>query len=280
MIRLMRLQPSDIVAAAERIARRQGMRKISRQQLFKIRYGKAKATESTIFLVVAAVQELTGLAIGAAHLFRVQPWSAVPARRTWGRFGGAVWRDSVFSGIGHGAWVLPMHDDEASLDVPSVRLERLYHDHAPLLRATAHLRYRIPPQDADELVQEIFVSWFERQPRVDDIRAYLVGATNHACKYYWRKRARETPLLEEHEQTCDDAAADRADRWVLHLSLGATLAELGGKCRETLRRYYLEDETSDTIASELGTSAAYVRQLLHTCRKRAHAIYRRLTEPR
>ncbi|HEV7838037.1 MAG TPA: sigma-70 family RNA polymerase sigma factor [Gemmatimonadaceae bacterium] len=273
MIRLMRLQPSDIVAAAERIARRQGMRKISRQQLFKIRYGKAKATETTIFLIVAAVQELTSLALGAAHLFRVQPSRVLPVHRTRGRIGGAV-----FSGSGHGAWFLPMHDDEASLEVPSVRLERLYHDHAPLLRAIAHVRYRIPPEDSDELVQQVFVAWFERQPRVDDIRAYLVAATNQACKYYWRKRVPETPLLDEDER--DDVPAKDAERWALHLSLAATLAELGTRCRATLRRHYLDNDAAETIASDLGTSADHVRQLLLTCRKRAHTICLRLTETR
>jgi DNA-directed RNA polymerase specialized sigma24 family protein len=67
---------------------------------------------------------------------------------------------------------------------------------------------------------------------------------------------------------------------VLHSSLGATLAELGARCRETLRRHYIEHHTSEAIASDFGTSATHVRQLLHTCRTRAHAICRRLVEPR
>jgi len=172
-----------------------------------------------------------------------------------------------------------MRDIDAPMESASVRLERHYREHAPLLRTTAKFRHRIPPEDVDELVHDVFTSWLERQPRVDDMRAYLLAATNNACLHYWRKRAREMPLLEEHEETSDHSTVKGVDRWIVQLSLGATLAQLGPKCRETLRLYYLEHQTPDTIAETLDTTRRYVFQLLHTCRKRAREIYTRLTEP-
>jgi len=159
------------------------------------------------------------------------------------------------------------------------RLEDMYHAHAPLLRTTARLRYRVPCDDADALVHDVFASFLERQPRVDDIRAYLLAAISHACKYYWRKRQHEAPLLPEHDDTKDDATSSRVDRWTLHVSLAAALAQLGEKCRETLRRYYIQEEKPDSIARSMDTTQGYVFQLLHSCRKRARDIYRRLTEP-
>jgi RNA polymerase sigma factor (sigma-70 family) len=172
-----------------------------------------------------------------------------------------------------------MRDNQTSLETASVQLERLYSEHAGLLRTTAKFRHRIPPEDIDELVHDVFVSWLERQPRVNDLRAYFLAATNNACMYYWRKRSRSVPLLEEHAEMRDDSSAIAVDRWIVHLSLAAMLAELGPKCRETLRRYYLEQQPPEAIAANLETTRKYVFQLLHTCRKQAREIYRRLTEP-
>lgn len=277
-MRAMGLRPSEVTKVAADVARRHRVRRISRAQLCNIRYGRARATENNIFLIVATMREMTGLTVRAADLFRVEPgrssrfdWLGV---RAGGR-AGEVWRVSVSSG---GSTLL-MRDIHAPMETASVRLERLYHEHAPLLRTTAKYRHRIPPEDVDELVHDVFASWLERQPRVDDMRAYLLGATNNACLYYWRKRAREMPLLEEHEETSDDSTVAAVDRWMVQLSVAATLAQLGPKCRETLRRYYLEHQTPQSIATNLATTRRYVFQLLHTCRKRARDIYSRLTEP-
>ncbi len=166
------------------------------------------------------------------------------------------------------------HDQERSA---TQILEVLYSEHAPLLCATARHRYRIPPEDVESLVHDIFASMLERRPQVDDMRAFLLGAMQNAARYYWRKRRHEAPLLDEHEDTEDDRTTVRLEQWAMHLSLGATLAQLGTKCRETLRRYYLDEENPRDIAEHLDTSTAYVMQLLSNCRKRAREIYCRLT---
>ncbi len=155
--------------------------------------------------------------------------------------------------------------------------EVLYREHAALLCAAARHRYRIPPEDVEALVHDVFASVLERRPRVDDMRAFLLGAIHNAARYYWRKRRFEAPLLEEHENAADDSTAAGVDRWITNLSLAAALAQLGPKCRETLRRYYLEEQSPREIAAHLGTTAAYVMQLLSGCRKRAREIYGRLT---
>ena len=169
--------------------------------------------------------------------------------------------------------------NHAVTHTPSQRIEELYRAHAPLLRTTARLRYRIPPDDVDALVHDVFASILERQPHVHDIRAYLLAAINHACMYYWRKRRHEAPLLPEHDETCDDRSTSRMDRWVVQLCLGQTLARLGPKCRETLKRYYIHEEKPDAIARTMQTTTGYVFQLLHSCRKRARTIYQALMEP-
>ena len=156
-------------------------------------------------------------------------------------------------------------------------LEVLYREHEGLLRSIAQFRYRVPPCDAEALVHDIFASFLERQPDAYDVKAFLIGSINNACKHYWRKRQHEEPLLPHHELTPSDDEAAKLELWALRLSLGATLARLGGKCSETLRRYYLRDESAESIAQELDTSPAYIWQLLSSCRKRARQIYCAIT---
>jgi RNA polymerase sigma factor (sigma-70 family) len=156
-------------------------------------------------------------------------------------------------------------------------LDAVYREHEGLLRSIAQYRFRVPPCDAEALVHDIFASFLERQPEAYDVKAFLIGSINNACKHYWRKRQHEEPLLPHHELTPSDDEAAKLERWALRLSLGATLARLGGKCSETLRRYYLRDESAESIALELDTSPAYIWQLLSSCRKRARQIYCAIT---
>jgi len=162
----------------------------------------------------------------------------------------------------------------------SQSLDVLYREHEGLLRSIAQYRYRICSSDAEALVHDIFASFLERQPDALDPKAFLIGSINNACKHYWRKREREVPLLPHHELTPNDDEAEKLERWALRLSLASTLTRLGGKCSETLRRYYLRDESAESIAQELDTSPAYIWQLLSSCRKRARQIFQTITHSR
>src|SRR5687768_12888651 len=96
-------------------------------------------------------------------------------------------------------------------------LEVQYREHAPLLCATARHRYRIPAEDVEALVHDIFASMLERLPQVEDMRAFLLGAMQNASRHYWRKRRHEAPLLAEHEDTADESTANGLERWSTNL---------------------------------------------------------------
>jgi RNA polymerase sigma factor (sigma-70 family) len=170
----------------------------------------------------------------------------------------------------------PDADSPSAVDT----IEALYREHAALLRATARVRYRIPHDDAEALVNDVFASLLERRPRIHDARAFLLGAIRNSCKHYWRKRRFEEPLLPEYEDTADAAAADRMERWLRQLEVGAILARIGPKCRDLIRRHYLDGELGPVLAAHLGRTAGYVKQLLHGCLKRARAAYRNLNGAR
>jgi RNA polymerase sigma factor (sigma-70 family) len=147
---------------------------------------------------------------------------------------------------------------------------------AVLLRRLALQRFRIPADDVDALVHDVFATYITQRTSVRSIRGYLIGGICNACRQYWRERrivdAMFTSLDEERA-----AAPEFVDRVVLQVALGATLARLGVRCRETLRRYYLEGQSTADIATEMNTSSGNVLKILHDCRKTAREVYLAIT---
>ncbi len=155
--------------------------------------------------------------------------------------------------------------------------DAVYVEHAPLLRAIALTRFHIPSADVDALVHDVFASYFVNAANVRALRPYLVGAICNASRQYWRKREAERAVF------CDGVKCPAADDELLEsvarkVRIAALLARLRPKCRELLRRYYLDGESTASIAASRATTANSVLVLLHGCRKSARAIFRALGE--
>jgi RNA polymerase sigma factor (sigma-70 family) len=268
------LRPLRIVREAQRLAAELGRPSISRQHFVRIRTGRAVASEDKIFIIVAALRAVTGLLIRAHELFDIEPLTEEGPR----------FMASLMDGCDEAVPV-------SSLDrVSSVRrhfvdhargsteeaFESLYTQYGLLLRTIAMRRYRVPPDDAEALVHDVFASYLERSAQVRDAKPWLTGAVKHASLNYWRKRKPEAPLLAEHEEAADEAAEERFEQWERTSTIASIFARLGERCRETLRRYYLREETKECIAKELETSPGNVLQLLVTCRRRAQEVLRRM----
>jgi RNA polymerase sigma factor (sigma-70 family) len=111
-----------------------------------------------------------------------------------------------------------------------------------------------------------------------NVRSYLVAAVCNASRNYWRaKQTRERHFPLEIPDRVDD---DVAEGLSLRMMIGATLARLGARCREVLRRYYLEEEDTASIASALDTTASNVNYLMHVCRKKARTLYEEIGRAR
>src|ERR1043165_4516410 len=68
------------------------------------------------------------------------------------------------------------------------------------------------------------------------------------------------------------------DELARKLILSRMRAGSGSRCRDLLERYYLNGETTSSIAETMRSTPATVLVFLHKCRKRALAAYRALTE--
>jgi RNA polymerase sigma factor (sigma-70 family) len=152
--------------------------------------------------------------------------------------------------------------------------EALYAEYGLLLRIIAMRRYRISPDDAEALVHDIFAAYLQRRGYIHDVKPWMIGAIKNASSNYLRKRKPETDLLAEHEEAADTRVEELEEGWIRRVTVASVLARLGERCRETLRRYYLVEETKEHIAEHLSTSPGNVLQLLVTCRKRAQEILR------
>jgi DNA-directed RNA polymerase specialized sigma24 family protein len=275
VLRALGLQPKHVVKESVSVARALGLGDgISRTHLTRLRTGQSRATADMILLMVAIVRKMTGLEIRATDLFELEPAVAraqAPAFRDRGGDGSVF---SAFRGIASRSLVVDQDRPSAAQT-----LEVLYREHASLLRVNARRRFRIPENDIDALIHDVFASYLERQPRVRDLRAFLIGATNNACMHYWTNGRNGTPPLPLHEMA-DHSTEEEAERWALHLAVAETLARLGRSCREALRRYYLSEERPQAIPESLGTKGGYVFPLLSFCRQRSRRIFHDLTEPK
>ena len=63
-------------------------------------------------------------------------------------------------------------------------VETLYIEHRSLLLYVACRKFRIPECDAENLIQEVFLSFLQTGTKIDNIRAWLVAAMCDASRHY------------------------------------------------------------------------------------------------
>lgn len=284
VLRALGVKPTHVVREAQRLAEALGRPSISRQHFGRIRNGRAAASEDKIYIIVAAMRSATGLLFRPSDLFDVEPllsetadFGLLPVRAAGSATASTV-KVPVFSGRRTTrVWRLFVPENSGFTDDA---FASLYTEYGLLLRTIAMRRYRVPPDDAEALVHDIFAAYLQRRTYVRDVKGWLIGAIGNASNNYIRKRKPEAELLPEHEEAIDTATEQSLDQWIRRLTIAAVLARLGTKCRETLRRYYLHEEPKERIAAHLETSPAYVLQLLVSCRKRAQELLRGRAETR
>jgi DNA-directed RNA polymerase specialized sigma24 family protein len=157
-------------------------------------------------------------------------------------------------------------------------LEEVYVQLAPRLRKIAIRKFGITPADAEGLVHDVFATYFMHASAVTAVERYLVGAICNASRYHLR-RAGAADALFCGESPCaatpDHALLEEVERKLL---LSRLLARVGSRCRDVLHRYYVNGETTRSIADTLQSTPGTVLVFLHKCRRRALEAYRSMTE--
>jgi RNA polymerase sigma-70 factor (ECF subfamily) len=135
-------------------------------------------------------------------------------------------------------------------------------------RAAAVLaRYRIPPQDAEDLVQDAALCLVSSWPKVTDAEGWLLGVLKHRCANYWRARRRR--LCESVDEVLLEAFAEPQPSGTpsveLAEDLGRAVAKLPSRCQSLFRLRYHLGCTPREAAQRLGYSATSISNIAIRC---------------
>jgi len=164
------------------------------------------------------------------------------------------------------------------VDAPAeVDIGVMYVEYSMLLLSVACRKFRIPECEAENLIQEVFLSYLQAGTRIENAKAWLVAAMCNASRHYWRAQGRTESLPEDYGERCDPSSNGVADRVAQEMTLHQALDYLQPRCRQTLYLHYFEGRSAGDVAREMETTNRYAEKLIHNCLKRVREIYLSIT---
>ena len=137
------------------------------------------------------------------------------------------------------------------------RAEELYEELKPLLVVIATAKFRVPDDEAEALVHDVFAAYLRGAARIISEKAWFVGAICNACRHYWRKHGRYIPLDEAPPPTW---VAERV--LVARLTADALLVKLSSRERYVIELRFGEGRTIRDLARVLQVSGSRAEKLL------------------
>jgi len=145
-----------------------------------------------------------------------------------------------------------------------------YRAYADFLCAVGVKTCRVPPQDVEALVNDVFLSYLRHHTRVREERAWLLGAMRNACAEYWRRKGDSTSadaLLATGELAQSDDVLD------IQVDLRRALAHLSARCRRVLVLRFYRGLSLEELAVVLSVSVNNAKQLVHRCKAAARRFF-------
>lgn len=145
-------------------------------------------------------------------------------------------------------------------------LEEILVDLRPRFRATL-ARFRVPAQDADDLLQQTLVVYLCKEDQIEDPESWLLGTLRNHCRQYWTASRRklytavDAALLEALVPTrkVEREAAD------LRHDLNLALGQISNRCRDILRLRYQQGYRAPEAARRLGYRPSSIYKLTQRC---------------
>ena len=128
-------------------------------------------------------------------------------------------------------------------------------------------RYRIPAQDADDLLQETFLIMVSKADSIRNADAWLVATLANRCIIYWRKqRAKLWDLVDTTiPELLADAEAPPQESAELRYDLDSLLSHLPDRCRSLLRLRYGFGCSTAEAAERMGYCKSSIRKVTRRC---------------
>jgi RNA polymerase sigma factor (sigma-70 family) len=126
--------------------------------------------------------------------------------------------------------------------------------------------FRLPPEDAEDVFQEVFARVYQHLDRLrsdDSIRPWIAQLTRRLCIDRLRSSGREGPaeLDDLDPGGMDEALAGLDDA----LTVRASLDAVGDPCRDILDRFFCRDESYKAIGDALGLPAGTIASRISRC---------------
>ena len=164
--------------------------------------------------------------------------------------------------------------------------ETLLHRHSDLVARI--VKRHVPPQDAEEVAQDVFVRVYESLPSFKGksiFRRWLSSIAVRTCYDYWRKayRCREvvmTQLTEKHQEWLEEAVSRESEetrreadaRKEAQDLLNWALAKMSPEDRMVLELIHLEGLSVKEVAELLGWSPANIKVRSFRARKKMEKL--------
>jgi RNA polymerase sigma-70 factor (ECF subfamily) len=148
--------------------------------------------------------------------------------------------------------------------------EELVDRYARYVYAIAARVYRLEPDDAEDVFQEVFTRVFERLETlrdVDALRPWIAQTTRRCAVDTLRRNGREA-IVEEPPDGIDEGLAQLDEAMTVH----AALAGLSPECREILDRFFARDESYRTIGDELDLPSGTIASRISRCLSRLRDV--------
>jgi RNA polymerase sigma factor (sigma-70 family) len=126
--------------------------------------------------------------------------------------------------------------------------------------------FRLPPEDAEDVFQEVFARVYQHLDRLrsdDSIRPWIAQLTRRLCIDRLRSSGREGPaeLDDLDPGGVDEALAGLDDA----LTVRASLDAVGDPCRDILDRFFCREESYKAIGDALGLPAGTIASRISRC---------------
>jgi len=148
----------------------------------------------------------------------------------------------------------------------TVELEKLLTRCRPQLSRVL-FRYRIPAQDAEDLLQETFLILVAKWDTIRAPEAWLAGTLRNRCIIYWRGQRTRLYDLMDHAmlEVLAHAEPPPQEHAELRCDLGEAMARLSPRHRSLLRLRFEYGCTSREAGDRLGYEASSVRKTTQRC---------------
>jgi len=128
-------------------------------------------------------------------------------------------------------------------------------------------RYRIPQEDAEDLLQETFVALVFKWNNIRNPEAWLLSTLRNRCTLYWRQKRQD--LYEAVDAALLEAVAEPVDppqaRSDLRHDLNQAISHLPVRCQDLLRLRYGLGCKSSEVAEQMGEGSEEIRKLTTSC---------------